>query len=160
MAQTTATSASLSPQESIIGMLVGIVMGRCLVAAAELELADALANGPLSVETIAAQTKANASNLFRLMRALETLGIFKQVSPRVFENTPLSECLRKDVPGSIWALVRVIAPGWGYWTAIANCFPRCGPARQCCSKPGDTTSGSTIEGIPNNGWFSMKRCAE
>ena len=37
------------------------------------------------------------------MRALETIGVFTQVSPRVFANTPLSEVFRKDTPGSLWA---------------------------------------------------------
>ena len=66
-------------------------------------------------DIIADQTKADADNVFRVMRALETIGIFKQVSPRVFENTPMSECLRKDVPGSQWAFLQMVAPGWGYW---------------------------------------------
>ena len=43
--------------------------------------------------------------LFRLLRALESIGIFIETSPRVFGNTPSSECLRKDVPGSQWPLV-------------------------------------------------------
>ncbi len=49
------------------------------------------------------------------MRALEVIGIFRQVSPKVFENTPMSACLRRDVPGSQWAFIRILAPGWGYW---------------------------------------------
>jgi hypothetical protein len=116
MTQTDARpSASPSPQEQVLGLFTGIVQGRCLVAAAELGLADALAKGPLSVDAIAAQTSADADNVFRLMRALETIGIFKQVSSRVFENTPISECLRKDVPGSQWAILQILAPGWGAW---------------------------------------------
>jgi len=77
-------------------------------AAAELELAEHLANGPLSVEELASQTKTHAPSLFRLLRALETIGVFKQVSPRVFANTPESERLRKGTPGSLWARVRAL----------------------------------------------------
>jgi len=40
-----------------------------------------------------------------LLRALESIGIFTQTSPRVFGNTPTSKCLRKDVRGSQWPLV-------------------------------------------------------
>jgi len=112
---TQAAAATLSPQEQIMGTVIGIVQGRCVVAAAELELADVLAQGPLAVETIAVQAKADADNVFRLMRALETIGFFTQVAPRVFANTPLSECLRKDVPGSVWSFVQICAPGWVYW---------------------------------------------
>jgi len=42
------------------------------------------------------------------MRALQTVDIFTQVSPRVFANTPASECLRRNVPGSQWAFVRAM----------------------------------------------------
>ncbi len=107
-------SASPSPQEQVMGTIIGMIQGRCVVAAAELGLADALAAGPLSVESLAARTKSDAENVFRMMRALETMGVFKQVSPRVFENTPMSECMRKDVPGSQWAFLQIFAPRWGY----------------------------------------------
>lgn len=111
---------SHSPQEQILGILFGMLHGRCLTAAVELGLADVLAGGALPVERIAAQTKTDPDNLYRLMRALETLGIFHQVSPRVFKNTPTSECLRKDVPGSQWASVHLHAPGWGFWEGYGH----------------------------------------
>lgn len=114
---------SPSPQEQVMGAVMALIQGRCLVAAAELGLADALATGPLSVDAIAARTKVNADNVFRLMRALETIGVFKQVSPRVFGNTPMSECLRKDVPGSQWAFLQIFAPGWGYWEGLGEMLP-------------------------------------
>ena len=116
MTQTaTKPAASPSSQEQVMGIVIGVVQGRCLVAAAELGLADALANGPLHVDAIAAETKADAGNVFRLMRALETLGVFQQVSPRVFANTPVSDCLRSDVPGSQRAFLQLVSPGLGMW---------------------------------------------
>jgi hypothetical protein len=57
------------------------------------------------VDELASRTKTNASALFRLLRALESIGIFTQTSPRVFGNTATSECLRRDAPGSQWASV-------------------------------------------------------
>lgn len=114
MAAETGT-ASPSPQDTIRGMVMGITQGRCLVAAAELGIADALAGGPLHVDAIAARTNADANNLFRLMRALETVGVFEEVSPRVFANSPLSEFLREDVPGSQRAFLRIVSPGFGIW---------------------------------------------
>ena len=106
-------TASLSPQEQVMGMAFGVVQGRCLVAAAELGLADVLGNGAVHVDAIAAETRADAGHVFRLMRALETLGVFRQVSPRVFANTPVSDCLRSDVPGSQRAFLQLLAPGMG-----------------------------------------------
>jgi len=52
-----------------------------------------------------AEPRRTPRRFFRLLRALESTGIFTQTSPRVFANTPTSECLRKDVPGSQWPLV-------------------------------------------------------
>jgi len=120
---THAVAATVVPQEQIMGILMGVVHGRCVVAAAELELADVLAKGPLPVETIAAQSRANADSVFRLLRALETIGFFTQVAPRVFANTPLSDCLRKDVPGSVWSFARICAPGWVYWDGYGEMLP-------------------------------------
>ena len=113
-------TASLSPQEQVMGMAFGVVQGRCLVAAAELGLADVLGNGAVHVDAIAAETRADAGHVFRLMRALETLGIFRQVSPRVFANTPVSDCLRSDVPGSQRAFLQLLAPGMGIWDGYSE----------------------------------------
>jgi hypothetical protein len=59
--------------------------------------------------------------LFRLMRALESVGIFTQVSPRVLANTPSSELLRRNVPGSQRAFVRaVLSTGFGQYDSWAE----------------------------------------
>jgi hypothetical protein len=113
-------SGPRSPQEQIMGIILGLVQGRSLVAAAELGIADALATGPLQLEELAARTQANADNLFRLLRALETLGFFRQVTPGVFANTPSSEWLRRDVPGSQWAFAHLLAPGMGLWDGYSE----------------------------------------
>jgi hypothetical protein len=95
-----------APHERILAITMGFWQSRALAVAAELELADLLAEGSLHVDALAARTKTHAPSLFRLLRALESVGIFSQVSPMVFANTPSSECLRKDVPNTQWAWVR------------------------------------------------------
>ena len=94
-----------APQEQIFSIVLGFWQARALAVATELGVPDLLAEGPLHIDELASRTKTNASALFRLLRALESIGIFTQTSPRVFANTPTSECLRKDVPGSQWPLV-------------------------------------------------------
>jgi len=112
---------SPAPHEQILNIVMGFWQSRALAVATELELADFLADGPLPADTLASRAKADSSSLFRLMRALESIGVFKQVSPRVFANTPASECLRKDVPGSQWASVRLIlSVGYGQYEAWAG----------------------------------------
>ncbi|HKV05859.1 MAG TPA: methyltransferase [Candidatus Acidoferrales bacterium] len=104
-AQALAAPASLN---EIFAILRGFWASRALAVAAELELADLLADRPLSVDALAQRTRTHAPSLFRVIRALESIGVFRQISPRVFANTPTSELLRKGVPGSQWAFVRMI----------------------------------------------------
>lgn len=89
-----------SPQSQIMSLELRFWQARTLALATELGVADHLAEGPLDVTELANRTKTNASALFRLLRALESIGIFLQVSPRVFVNTEISEYLRQDVKRS------------------------------------------------------------
>lgn len=98
-------NTNVAPQEQILPIVLGFWQSRALAVATKLGLADLLAEGPLDVDELAKRTKTNPPALFRLIRALESIGIFAQTSPRVFCNTPTSECLRKNVPGSQWPLV-------------------------------------------------------
>ncbi|MBI2686518.1 MAG: hydroxyneurosporene methyltransferase [Acidobacteria bacterium] len=121
MSQTEAVQAAgPTPQQQVLGLAIGVVQGGCVITAAELGLADAIANGPRPVEEIAAEVNANADYVFRVMRALETVGIFRQTAPRVFANTPTSEVLRRDVPGSQWAFLAMMAPGAGIWDSYGE----------------------------------------
>jgi hypothetical protein len=101
------TSARLpAPHEQILAITLGFWQSRALAVAAELELADLLAEGPLHLDVLASRTKTHSPTLFRLLRALESSSVFSQVSPFVFANTPASDCLRRNVPNSQWAWVR------------------------------------------------------
>jgi hypothetical protein len=123
MPETTPANLATSPEphEQILNIIKGFWQSRALAVAAELELADFLADGPLSADTLASRTKTDAKSLYRLMRALESIEVFKQVSPGVFANTPASECLRQGVPGSQWASVRtILSVGYGQYEAWAG----------------------------------------
>ena len=100
------TLAMSTPHEQILAITAGFWHSRALAVAVELELAEHLADGPLHVDVLASRAKTHSPSLFRLLRALETVGVFSQVSPSVFANTPASDCLRKNVPNSQWAWVR------------------------------------------------------
>jgi hypothetical protein len=100
------TMHSPTPEEQILGIVNNHWQSCCVGAAAQLELADMLADGPLHVEVLAERTKTHGPSLYRMLRALESTGIFTQISPKVFGNTPASECLRRNLPGSNWAWIR------------------------------------------------------
>jgi hypothetical protein len=95
----------LAPHEQIFSILLGSWQARALAVATELGLADLLAEGPLHIDELVRRTNTNIFGLFRLLRALESVGIFSQISPGVFDNSATSACLIKGVAGSQRALV-------------------------------------------------------
>ena len=87
-------------------LLMGFVLSRALQVAAELDLADALAAGPKDRDALAREVGAHADTLQRLLRVLAAYGVFAQLPDGRFINTPQSEYLRSDAPGSVRGLAR------------------------------------------------------
>ena len=85
-------------------MITGYWISQMVHVAAKLGLADLLADGPKTAEELAASTQTHPRSLYRLLRALASLGIFSEGQGGRFSRTPLSEGLRRDVPGSSWAM--------------------------------------------------------
>jgi hypothetical protein len=85
-------------------LISGYWQSQAVYVAAKLRLADALAAGPLLAAELASRVGAHPEALARLMRALASVGVFCQQPDGRFENTPQSDCLRSDVPGSQWAM--------------------------------------------------------
>lgn len=75
-----------------------------LYVAAKLKIADHLAQGPLSVEKLAQLSGAHADSLYRILRALASVGYFRESHARTFELTPLAAIL-KDEPGSVRGMI-------------------------------------------------------
>ena len=90
-----------SPQAMLIGMANGYCQAKALQVAAELGVADQIAASPKTADQLAQTVDANSDALCRLLRALASLGIFKEDHDGRFENTALSEPLRTGVPGSV-----------------------------------------------------------
>jgi hypothetical protein len=93
-----------APQEQMARMVAGYWVSQAIHVAAKLEIADRLAAGPLTVAELASATATDARSLHRLLRALAGVGVFSEGADGRFRLTPLAECLRRDVPGSQWAL--------------------------------------------------------
>ena len=85
----------------------------------QLGLADALKDGPLSVSELAKAAGANADALNRVLRALASVGVFRETPNGRFDQTALSACMRSDVPGSMRAWARVNRAGW-QWQMLGN----------------------------------------
>jgi hypothetical protein len=118
--------SAATPQEQILGIVNNHWQSCCVGVAAQLELADLLADGPLDVDVLAERSNTHGPSLYRMLRALESAGIFTQTSPGVFSNTPASECLRRNLPGSNWAWIRFTlcagAPVFEGWRGMMLCL--------------------------------------
>jgi ubiquinone/menaquinone biosynthesis C-methylase UbiE len=93
-----------SPVQHVMQTITGYWQSQAVYVAAKLELADRLAGGAKTLAALAQETATHADTLFRLLRALASIGIFRESAPGTFENTPASEVLRKNAPGSQWAM--------------------------------------------------------
>jgi hypothetical protein len=88
-------------------MMTGYWVSKALNVAAELGVADLLRDGPRISDELAAACGAHPPTLYRLLRALASVGVFAEGEGRRFALTPLAELLRSDVPGSMRALARM-----------------------------------------------------
>src|SRR5262245_15045640 len=96
--------AESSPQERIAELLTGFWYNQVVYAAAKLGRADLLHAGPRNANELAASTGMHAPSLYRLLRALASLGLFTEDDQGCFTLMPMGDCLRSDVPGSMRAL--------------------------------------------------------
>jgi ubiquinone/menaquinone biosynthesis C-methylase UbiE len=85
-------------------MITGYWISQAIYAAAKFGVADHLKDGSRTIEQLAADTSTNADALYRLLRALASIGIFAEGPPRQFSLTPMAEALQSDIPGSKRAL--------------------------------------------------------
>ncbi len=96
------------PPQAILSELInGYWVTGSIVAAAELGLADLIGDEPRRVTALAEQSGAHAPSLYRLLRALASIGLFAEDEQGRFANTPLSSALRSNVPGSMRGLARM-----------------------------------------------------
>jgi hypothetical protein len=85
-------------------MINGYWVTQMISTAARLDVAGALAEGPKTAGALAERCGAHPRSLYRLLRALASLGIFAETEDGRFTLTPLAELLRGDVPGSLRGL--------------------------------------------------------
>jgi hypothetical protein len=93
------------PGQRVVQMAAGFMHTAAIYTAAKLGIADLLAAGPRPVSELAGKTASNEDALYRVLRVLETGGVFAQTAPRTFALTPAAEALRSGVPGSMRDLV-------------------------------------------------------
>jgi O-methyltransferase domain/Dimerisation domain len=95
-----------NPWLDMVGLINGFQVSQAISVAATLRVADHLKDGPRSADELAALTESHADGLYRLLRALAAVGVFKEEEGRTFALTPMGDCLRTDseTPVSGWAM--------------------------------------------------------
>jgi hypothetical protein len=93
-------------------MAMGHWVSRIVYVAAELGLADRLADGPKTADQLAGPTGTHAPSLYRFMRSLANLGILTEDRGRRFGLTPLGQALRTGAPGAARSSILTIASEW------------------------------------------------
>ncbi|MBV8327672.1 methyltransferase [Chryseobacterium sp.] len=81
-------------------VLGGVWIAGCVKTAAELNIADHLFIGHQSVSSLAEKTKSDEKALYRIMRALSSVGIFEELENKVFALNEFGAALQSDVPGT------------------------------------------------------------
>jgi len=84
-------------------MITGFWISQAIYAAAKLGIADLVKEGPKPCEELAQATGTHPQTLYRLLRALASVGVFHEGKDGRFGLTPLAEYLQSGVPGSLRA---------------------------------------------------------
>lgn len=90
-----------TPREDLNRLIAGFWTTQAIYVAVRLRIPDLLANGSRTADELAAEAGAHPRSLYRLLRALASSGVFREDAEHRFALTPMSECLRRDTPGSM-----------------------------------------------------------
>jgi SAM-dependent methyltransferase len=108
-------------QRTLVELIAGKWISQAIAVAAELGIADMLKEGPRSAAEIAKTAGASEDAVFRLMRALASVGLLSSEPGRRFALTASGNYLRSDVAGSLrgWARFVGHATTWRPWGELA-----------------------------------------
>lgn len=107
----------LPPPAQLMQFIVGKWISKPIYAAAELGIADMLSEGPQSIEALAEASQTHSPSLYRMMRALASVGIFRETDIHQFELTPMAECLKTGAMRSLAQMFNADwnEKAWGYF---------------------------------------------
>ncbi|WP_445163866.1 methyltransferase [Mycobacterium sp. Dal123C01] len=110
------------PPAAMLEMITNAWAAQAITAAADLGIADALANGPLSADELADAVDADADTVSRLLRALIGRGVFRQLRNGRYALNPLANTLRSDSDVSLRALARYVGSPQDreHWSHLAD----------------------------------------
>ncbi|WP_433325229.1 methyltransferase [Spirillospora sp. CA-294931] len=107
------------PPIVLLHLIMGSMVTQAVHVAARLDLAEALADGPLSADEVARRAGSDPDATYRLLRLLASRSIFAERADGTFETTPMADALRADSPVSMRDLALLIGgplhwEDWGH----------------------------------------------
>ena len=110
------------PRAALFRLINGFQVTQAIYAAAALGLADLLIARPRTAHDLALNTHTNPFALYRLMRALASIGVFRENENEMFALAPLGEFLRSDTVGTYAPVARLFGSpqNWNAWGALLN----------------------------------------
>ncbi len=110
--------AETPPAQRLSELIEGYWTTQSINAAVLLGLPDQLGEGPKDLQALADASGAHAPSLFRLLRALQTLGLVQVGADGRYALTPTGDLLRSDAPGS--ARGRALFAGGHLWNSYGG----------------------------------------
>lgn len=106
---TTTAPERMSPDQqnqmqTLLQMISGYWVSQTIYAASKLGIPDLLSEGPRPIEFLAQSTQSNPDFLYRVLRALCSVGIFEELPGKTFQLTELGRPLQSDAPDSVRAI--------------------------------------------------------
>ena len=96
-----APATELPPPLQLLNMITAPWVTQSLYVVCKMGVPDLLKEGTKSSAALAKATGAHEPSLFRVLRALSSIGVFEEKETRHFALGPLGQFLRKDVRGSM-----------------------------------------------------------
>ena len=105
------------PHEVLFQMVVGKWISQAIGTVVELGIPDELRKGARRCSDIAREAGVSEDALYRLLRALASVGLFAESADRRFRLTPMGQFLRSDHPESAAGYARFTAHDstWRPW---------------------------------------------
>jgi hypothetical protein len=112
----------VAPPIAVLQLVTGRWVSQIVGVAAELGLADEIQTGPKTAQEVAAAKGLHVDAVYRLLRALASVGIFAEQEEGRFRQTPMSDALRSDVPYSMRGIARISNRRWIIrgWTELEH----------------------------------------
>lgn len=104
---------------ALLDLIEGSMITQAIYVAAELGVADVLADGPLTVNEIARRIGTDPEATYRLLRLLASHSVFAQHDDGRFAITPMGDALRPDSPNSLHGIAKLMGhpihwEDWGH----------------------------------------------